>query len=209
MGIKILIHVSKIIKFITKDIENNNNQMNNNTSNNNGDVNNNISNKNNVSNVPNMNSADKKEEIKKSDNNYLSSIILSNGSINFDKDYLSYDIIVDYETTKIDVEAKVEDNKASVTGNGSYNLNVGSNIIKLVIKAEDESERTYILNINREEKEIIVEEENKVESIEKENNEIVENKRIENNYIITIVIILLIFVLGVVGLVIWKKKDNK
>ena len=182
---------SKTIKFIVKETENNNNQTNNNTSNNNSNTNN----------KPNTNTTNKKEETKKSNNNYLSSITLSNGTINFDKDTLTYDVVVGYETTTIEIEAKVEDNKATITGNGTHNLNVGSNVIKLTIKAEDESERTYTLNINREEKEIIVE----------EDNEIVEDEIIEkeNNYVIPIVIISLILIVGIVGFVVWKKKNNK
>ncbi len=177
---------SKTIKFIVKETENNNTSNNNNS---------------NTNNKPNTNTTNKKEETKKSNNNYLSSITLSNGTINFDKDTLTYDVVVGYETTTIEVEAKVEDNKATITGNGTHNLNVGSNVIKLTIKAEDESERTYILNINREEKEIIVE----------EDNEIVEDEIIEkeNNYVIPIVIISLILIVGIVGFVVWKKKNNK
>ena len=185
----------KTIKFIVNENENKNN--NNQINNNNGNNNNNISNTNNT---------EKKEEIKKSSNNYLSSITLSNGNIKFVKDTLTYDIVVDYETTFIEVEAKGEDNKATVNGTGIHNLNVGSNIVKLTVKSEDESERTYILNINREEKETVVEDDEEKfndETIEQENNEL------ENNYVIPIVIVLIILFLGILVFVISKKKDDK
>ena len=192
---------SKTIKFVVKENENtnnNNNQTNNNT---NTNANNNSSNNNTTNKKPSSNKNNKKEETKKSDNNYLSSITLSDGNITFDKDVLTYDVIVDYETTTIEIKANVEDDKATITGDGKHTLNVGSNVIKITIKAEDESERTYTLNINREEKDIVVDTDNEViedDTIEK-----------ENNYVMPIVIISVILVIGLIGFVIWKNKKNK
>ena len=192
---------SKTIKFIVKEnenINNNNNQTNNNT---NTNTNNNTSNNNTTNKKPSSNTNNKKEETKKSDNNYLSSITLSDGNITFDKDVLTYDVIVDYETTTIEIKANVEDDKATITGDGKHTLNVGSNVIKITIKAEDESERTYTLNINREEKDIVVDTDNEViedDAIEK-----------ENNYVMPMVIISVILVIGLIGFVIWKNKKNK
>ena len=192
---------SKTIKFIVKEnenINNNNNQTNNNT---NTNTNNNTSNNNTTNKKPSSNTNNKKKKAKKSDNNYLSSITLSDGNITFDKDVLTYDVIVDYETTTIEIKANVEDDKATITGDGKHTLNVGSNVIKITIKAEDESERTYTLNINREEKDIVVDTDNEV--IE---DDVIEK---ENNYVIPIVIISVILVIGLVGFIIWKNKKNK
>ena len=189
---------SKTIKFIVKENENtnnNNNQTNNNT---NTNTNNNTSNKNTTNKKTSSNTNNKKKKTKKSDNNYLSSITLSNGNITFDKDVLTYDVIVDYETTTIEIKANVEDDKATITGDGKHTLNVGSNVIKITIKAEDESERTYTLNINREEKDIVVD----------TDNEVIEDEK-ENNYVMPIVIISVILVIGLIGFVIWKNKKNK
>ena len=192
---------SKTIEFIVKEnenINNNNNQTNNNT---NTNTNNNTSNNNTTNKKPSSNTNNKKKKAKKSDNNYLSSITLSDGNITFDKDVLTYDVIVDYETTTIEIKANVEDDKATITGDGKHTLNVGSNVIKITIKAEDESERTYTLNINREEKDIVVDTDNEViedDAIEK-----------ENNYVMPIVIISVILVIGLIGFVIWKNKKNK
>lgn len=189
---------SKTIKFIVKENENtnnNNNQTNNNT---NTNTNNNTSNNNTTNKKTSSNTNNKKKETKKSDNNYLSSITLSDGNITFDKDVLTYDVIVDYETTTIEIKANVEDDKATITGDGKHTLNVGSNVIKITIKAEDESERTYTLNINREEKDIVVD----------TDNEVIEDEK-ENNYVMPIVIISVILVIGLIGFVIWKNKKNK
>ena len=174
---------SKTIKFVVKENENNN-------------TNNNTTNK-----KPSSNTNNKKEETKKSDNNYLSSITLSDGNITFDKDVLTYDVIVDYEITTIEIKANAEDDKATITGDGKHTLNVGSNVIKITIKDEDESKRTYTLNINREKKDIVVDTDNKViedDSIKK-----------ENNYVMPIVIISVILVIGLISFVIWKNKKNK
>lgn len=189
---------SKTIKFIVKENENtnnNNNQTNNNT---NTNTNNNTSNKNTTNKNTSSNTNNKKKKTKKSDNNYLSSITLSDGNITFDKDVLTYDVIVDYETTTIEIKANVEDDKATITGDGKHTLNVGSNVIKITIKAEDESERTYTLNINREEKDIVVD----------TDNDVIEDEK-ENNYVMPIVIISVILVIGLIGFVIWKNKKNK
>lgn len=191
---------SKTIKFVVKENENNN--TNNSQTNNNTNTNTNNNTSNNTTNKkPSSNTTNKKEEAKKSDNNYLSSITLSDGNITFDKDVLTYDVIVDYETTTIEIKANVEDDKAIITGDGKHTLNVGSNVIKITIKAEDESERTYTLNINREEKDIVVDTDNEV--IEDDATEK------ENNYVMPIVIISVILVIGLIGFVIWKNKKNK
>jgi len=185
---------SKTIKFIIKEKDNNNNNQTNNNTNNN--INNNTDNK-----KPNSNTTTKKEETKKSENNYLSSIILSDGNINFDKEILTYDVIVDYKTTNIEIKTKAEDEKATINGDGQHKLNVGSNIIKITVKAEDETERTYILNINREEKDIVVD----------KDNEVIEDITIkkENNYVVPIIIVSVILVIGILGVIIYKKQNNK
>lgn len=90
----------KIIKLVEKRIENNN---------------------------VNKQNINKKEEIIKSNNNYLSSIILSDGNIKFDKEKLMYDIIVSYETKVIEINAEAEDEKSIIIGLGKFNLKVGSN----------------------------------------------------------------------------------
>lgn len=85
----------------------------------------------------------------KSSNNYLSSITLSYGNIEFDKDKLTYEIEVDKEVNSITISGTLEDNTASIIGFDTYTLKDGENIIKLIVKAEDESEKTYTINVVR------------------------------------------------------------
>lgn len=189
-------NVSKTIKYIVKETQSDNNQTNNDqtSGSTSGSTNNN---------KPTTNTENNKVEQPKSSNNYLSSITLSSGNIDFKKDVLTYDIIVSYEVSNIEIKANLEDKKATITGVGKHNLNVGSNTIKLTIKAEDKTERTYTLNISREEEDIVVNEEENIqedveikeESIEKENNHII---------LITIISIL---VLGGIIIIIVRKKD--
>lgn len=80
---------------------------------------------------------------------------------------------------------------------------LGSNKIKLVVKAEDDSERTYTINVNREEKDIVVN--NDIEVNEKNDNENTSG----NNYILYGIISLLVVVIIVLLIVIFKKKNNK
>ena len=202
---------SKEVKFIIKEEEkipeNNNNDDNTEDTTqdngNNSNSNNNSSSSSNNSNNTSGSTTETKKEETKSDNNYLSSITLSSGNIKFSKDVLTYDVIVDNDTTSIEIKAKTEDEKSTIDGTGKYDLKVGSNKIKLVVKAEDDSERTYTINVNREEKDIVVN--NDIEVNEKNDNENTSG----NNYIFYGIISLLVVVIIVLLIVIFKKKNNK
>lgn len=106
----------------------------------------------------------KKEEVVKSSNNYLNSLIITNIPFEFNKDVLEYNLEVQYEVEAVEISATLEDSKAKVDGIGSLNLNVGTNTLKVIVTAEDDSKKEYVVNINRLEKEIPQEvEENKKE----------------------------------------------
>lgn len=92
---------------------------------------------------------DKKEE-KKSKNASLSTIEISQGEIKFDKDILTYDVIVEESLSEISITAKAEDDKAHVAGAGKHVLNYGANSIKIIVTAEDGSEKEYTINVFRE-----------------------------------------------------------
>ncbi|MCX4364805.1 MAG: CHAP domain-containing protein [Bacilli bacterium] len=85
----------------------------------------------------------------KSNNANLAELTVSNIDINFDKNTLEYKIDVDNEITSVVIEAKTEDNLASITGSGTHDLSVGENTIEISVKAEDESVKIYTLKINR------------------------------------------------------------
>ena len=88
----------------------------------------------------------------KSSNNFLSNIRLNNGNINFEKNVLEYNINVLYDVDNIEVTAVPEDNKSKIEISGNENLNVGLNKIKILVIAEDGSEREYIINVDKKNK---------------------------------------------------------
>ena len=98
-------------------------------------------------------------ETAKSGDSSLSSLKISEGKLSpsFKSNVTKYTATVDYDVTKLVVSATPSNKKASiesVTGNGKVSLNVGSNTIKVVVKAENGVQTTYTLDVTRKEKEI-------------------------------------------------------
>ncbi|MGN1337145.1 MAG: cadherin-like beta sandwich domain-containing protein [Candidatus Coprovivens sp.] len=77
--------------------------------------------------------------------NYLSNIEISHGNLNptFNKNKQYYEVIVPYEINRVTVNAILEDENSTVTGNGVYNLKVGNNLIKFRVTGEDGKTRDY------------------------------------------------------------------
>lgn len=88
----------------------------------------------------------------RSSDNYLKSLTLSDGNINFDKNTFIYNTKVSYEVEKIDVKAVSNDIKSKVVVN-SPNLKVGNNKIVINVTSERNETRSYIINVERLEKE--------------------------------------------------------
>lgn len=85
----------------------------------------------------------------KGDNNYLKSITLSSGTLNFDKDIFEYKINVDYNTKELLISAIAEEKTSTVEVVGNKELVVGKNIYKIKVLAENKSERIYTIIVNR------------------------------------------------------------
>ena len=84
----------------------------------------------------------------RSKNNYLSSLVVSNTNILFNRDTLVYNLST--TSDNVQISATKDDNKTSVTGTGRFNLNYGTNTYRVNVTAENGSTRTYTININRE-----------------------------------------------------------
>ena len=97
-------------------------------------------------------------------NNYLKSLTLSSGNINFNKNTLNYTMTVNYEINKINVQAVPEDQKAKVTIN-SPNLVVGNNTITIKVTSENEQVRIYKIVVQRLSQEIKKSDNNNVSSL--------------------------------------------
>ena len=112
------------------------------------------------------------QEVVKSDNNYLQEIILSNGSLDFNKDVLDYNVTLENEVDELEINAKTEDSKATIKGTGVYKIEVGNNLIKLDVTAENGKIKEYTINALR--KEIVnddnLPEDSENEKIEKDDN---------------------------------------
>jgi len=86
--------------------------------------------------------------------NTLSSLKLSSGTLSpsFKKNTTKYTATVGYDVSKVVVTAKANHSKAvveSVTGNGTVNLKVGENTIKVVVRAENGDTKTYTIVVTR------------------------------------------------------------
>ena len=89
----------------------------------------------------------------KSGDNTLSSLkIYSSHEMypQFNKDIIAYNVTVPYSVDKLDLSYITNSSAASVTVTGNSNFKVGeTNIVKIDVKAEDGSIRSYILNVTR------------------------------------------------------------
>lgn len=85
----------------------------------------------------------------RSDNNYLASLSLSTGELAFARARTSYSIDVDNNVTSITIGATLEDNNATITGLGTFPLQIYENEFVLVIRAENGSRRSVSITIRR------------------------------------------------------------
>lgn len=129
----------------------------------NQDTNDNKQNNSNSQNNKNSDIKKEEQEVVKSNNNYLEKIILSTGKIDFNKDVLEYEVIVENEISKLEINATALDSKATIMGNGTCSLEIGNNLIKLEVTAENGETKEYIINVLRKEitKEDNLQDENK------------------------------------------------
>ena len=89
---------------------------------------------------------------KLSDNNYLSSLSISGYSLNpvFDKQSLSYSIEVPSNVNSVVVDAKLEDDRATiVSGVGTINLNAIVTNVTVKVKSEYGSEKNYVIVVKK------------------------------------------------------------
>ena len=98
----------------------------------------------------------------KSDNAFLSSLTVNNGTLDptFEKTKLEYTVDVDRTVTSMDITATTEDSTATLQVNGTtvtspYILSLsplasGETIVTILVTAQDGTEKTYKVTINRE-----------------------------------------------------------
>ena len=97
-------------------------------------------------------------------NNYLSSLVLSEGNISFNKNTIFYNIEVDENVTNIEVEAKAESEKATVEIENNKNISE-NNPITITVTAEDKTVRIYTINIHKKSNEPVLSNNNLIHSL--------------------------------------------
>lgn len=87
------------------------------------------------------------------DNNYLSSLTVSEGALNeeFSKTTNDYTVTVPYEVDDILIGGTAEDPTATVDGFDKYALEVGENVIPIKVTSESGNENVYHVTVTREE----------------------------------------------------------
>lgn len=85
----------------------------------------------------------------RSTDNFLSAITLSAGELTFNKDTGAYTVVVENTVTSITIGGTVADAKSVLTGPGTYELKVYSNVFVLSVTAENQTVRTYSVDIVR------------------------------------------------------------
>lgn len=105
--------------------------------------------------------------VEKSSNNKLKNLgIKPNDFSGFKSGTTKYNVSVPNEVTEVEVYAEAQDSKATISGTGKMQLEVGNNQAKVICTAEDGTTKTYIINITRKEVEKVVEEEPEVQEPE-------------------------------------------
>lgn len=117
-------------------------------------------------------------------NNYLSSITLSEGTIDFEKSKTTYEI-KNINGSTIEIKATSESSYAKLSGDiGKKNLKLGRNTFKITVTSESGVNRIYTLNIYRNDNR---DKTNTLSSLEVENNKITpEFNKNTVNYTLTV-----------------------
>lgn len=144
-------------------------------------------------------------EVIKSNNNNLSNIVISSGTLEFDKEIFEYNIEVDNEINIITVNATAEDSTATITGIGDYELNTGINEVKLIVTAEDGSTKEYVIQVTRNEKKEV---ELDSDKNDKKTEGIIKKKNQQTTILALSIFALTILVVCVI-LILKRKKHNK
>lgn len=92
------------------------------------------------------------EEEEKSDNNSLKSLKVTPSELtpNFDSETENYELTIGSNIDKVEVKATPEDDKAKVKVSGNEDLEIGENTIRIVVTAEDGTERVYKIVVTKE-----------------------------------------------------------
>ena len=143
-------------------------------------------------------SSNNSESKNKSSNNNLSNLEIDIADFKFNPEITEYNLEVNYDTKIITIRAMAESDRAVVTGAGEKALKVGENNYRIVITAEDGTTKEYKISITRNAK---VSDEEKETVIETEKGDKFNNKIL----IVGVFIIVMLFILGIILLIRYRK----
>jgi hypothetical protein len=84
-----------------------------------------------------------------SDNTFLKSLTVSEGTLDFNKNTTYYKVVVENDISSINLAASPEYSKSTVSGTGTKNLSIYSNLFNLTVTAENGDKRTYTVEVQR------------------------------------------------------------
>lgn len=84
-----------------------------------------------------------------SDNTFLKSLTVSEGTLSFDKNTTYYKVIVENSVSSITLAASPEYSKSTVFGTGTKSLSIYSNLFNVTVTAESGDKRTYTVEVQR------------------------------------------------------------
>lgn len=142
----------------------------------------------------------------------------------FDKDTHEYTSDVTYNVQSVKVQAAAEDDNATVTVLGSSDLNVGRNVVRILVKNQSGESKEYKIIVTRGSEEDLKgddEGEEVVSSeVEESSSEVVTPPQNNNNnddpgegntltYILVVILCLLLLAIGIIGIFFYIKTGDK
>lgn len=114
----------------------------------------------------------------KSNNSNLKMLgITPNDFKGFKASTTTYNVDVPNEVETINIYATAQDSKAKIVGTGNKKLNVGINVVNIIVTAEDGTNKTYTMNINRQKSKEVTENNTISKDDELKEKENVENQK--------------------------------
>lgn len=98
------------------------------------------------------------EYVSLSNDNYIKSLIIKGNEIDFKKDVTTYSIKVENDVKSLEMTVILNDDSATYYVEGNKDFKVGKNVVNIIVTAEDGSIKIYTINVEKERKNILDEE---------------------------------------------------
>ena len=139
----------------------------------------------------------------KSSNANIESLTISKYNLDFNRDILEYDLEVDYNTNKLNIDVKTEDTRSTFLILGAEDLNFYGGKVRIIVTAEDNTKKEYVINVTKKKEEKKEEEKTFKEKITEKARE---NKTV--GYIIVGNLLIIIILIAIIGKMNNKKIDK-